>query len=221
VKRLLLVVEGAAEQQFVMSVLAPHLAACGITVPKPRLPLTGKSGRGGIVNYEHAKRAITSWTRQEKGTDVAFSTMFDLYKLPSNFPGHADAKSKGLPYAVVDSLERSLKDDIGDDRFIPYIQLHEFEAILFTDPQALLGPFTDRKKEVAELSKVVDQLGNPEEIDDGESTSPSKRIIKLIPEYRGAKRAVAHSIARQIGIDRIREACKHFNDWLTKLEELE
>jgi hypothetical protein len=192
-----------------------------VVATKPRLVPTGKLGRGGVVNYEHVRRAITSWTRQERGPDVAFSTMFDLYRLPRNFPGYTEAKARTAPYSVVESLEESLAQDIGDDRFVPYIQLHEFEAILFSDPQALSGPFAGRDREVAELVKIAKKFdNNPEKIDDGESTAPSKRIIELIPEYRGAKRAVGPDVARQIGIDKIRNACKHFNDWLTKLEKL-
>ncbi len=219
-KRLLLVVEGATEQQFAIQVLGPHLLSSNVAVTKPQLVPTGKSGRGGVVNYEHVKRAITSWARQERGPDVAFSTMFDLYKLPRNFPGYVAAKAKTTPYSVVESLEESLAEDIGDDRFVPYIQLHEFEAMLFSDPRMLSGSFSRREKEVAELVRIADKCGNPEEIDDGESTSPSKRIIELIPEYRGAKRVVGSDVARQIGIDKIRNACKHFSDWLTKLEQL-
>lgn len=219
-KRLLLLVEGATEQQFVMAVLAPHLTARGVAVPKPRLPLTGKSRRGGIVNYEHTRRAITGWTRQEVGRNIVFSTMFDLYKLPRNFPGYDEAKAKGSPYFVVESLEKSLADDVGDSRFIPYIQLHEFEALLLSEPLTFCEPYPNRRAEVEELVKIAKRFGSPEEIDDGESTAPSKRIMRLIPEYRGAKRAVGVDVARQIGINKIRKACKHFNDWLTKLEEL-
>ncbi len=219
-KRLLLVVEGATEQQFAMLLLEPHLLAQGVAVSKPRLTPTGRSGRGGVVNYEHVRRVIKSWIGQERGPDVAFSTMFDLYKLPRNFPGYAEAKSKTSPYSVVESLEKSLAEDIDDDRFVPYIQLHEFEALLLSDPQSFSVPFKDRQKEIAELAQIVERFGKPEEIDDGESTAPSKRIIRLIPEYRGAKRTAGSDIARHIGIDRIRSACKHFNDWLTKLENL-
>ena len=219
-KHLLMVVEGATEQQFVMLLLAPHLAARGVVVSKPRLIPTGKAGRGGVVNYEHARRAITSWLRQQRGPEITFTTMFDLYKLPRNFPGYVEATAKASPYLVVESLENALAEDIKDERFIPYIQLHEFETLLFADPQAFSLRFADRKKEIEELIHVAAGFGNPEMIDDGESTAPSKRITRLIPEYRGAKRTAGPDIAQQIGIDKIRSACRHFNDWLTRLEGL-
>ena len=61
---------------------------------------------------------------------------------------------------------------------------------------------------------------NPEEINEGQETAPSKRIIKEIPEYKGQKATIGPLVAAKIDLDVLREKCKHFNEWLTRLEKL-
>ena len=62
------------------------------------------------------------------------------------------------------------------------------------------------------------QAENPELIDDGPETAPSKRILEEIPEYD--KVAAGVSVVGKIGLPVLRQKCAHFNGWLTKLEQL-
>jgi Domain of unknown function (DUF4276) len=98
--------------------------------------------------------------------------------------------------------------------------LHEFEAILFSDPSCFRYSYEDHEKQIAELPKIADGYANPELIDDGQQTAPSKRIISQIPDYEDAKPAVGPDVAILIGLEAIRAKCPHFNAWLSRLETL-
>ena len=72
---------------------------------------------------------------EDQSTDARFTTMFDLYRLPNNFPSYETSSSIQNPYQRVRILEDALRTDLSDPRFIPYIQLHEFESLLLSDPE--------------------------------------------------------------------------------------
>ena len=141
--------------------------------------------------------------------------MFDLYALPDNFPDYAKAKIASTPYERVKILETAMALDIADRRFIPYIQLHEFEALILADPQQLDGEYLEHDAQISNLIAMVDDR-NPESINDGPTTAPSKRILKEIPEYDKVTAGV--SVAEKIGLQALRVKCPHFNEWLTCLE---
>ena len=116
-------------------------------------------------------------------------------------------------------MEAAISANINHNRFIPYVQLHEFETFLMVDPDRLLELFVDRRTGINKLKGEIE--GNqPELINDSPRTAPSKRIIKFIPEYKGLKSSAGPLIAEDIGLTRLREACPHFNEWVTKLENL-
>src|SRR6266478_3482177 len=137
--RLYLFAEGPTEQTFADTVLKPHLANMGVYVHSPVLiahaKKKGKVHRGGGRKYIPMKNDILRFLAQEKAGDVFFTTMIDLYGIPAGFPGLDEAaKLRHLPEKRVEFLEQAFAGDIGDSRFIPYIQLHEYEAYLFSDP---------------------------------------------------------------------------------------
>ena len=222
--RVNLTAEGKTEQQFAVQVLSPHLASFGVYLVKPRGPSKGKKKgevqRGGLVRYLPVKKDICRWLKQDSGTDVYFTTMFDLYALPSDFPGYAEASKKPTSLARVTALETALYEDIDDSRFIPYIQLHEFEALLLSDPSAFACAFSESTQEINRLEELCAGYDAPEDIDDGQDSAPSKRIVREIPQYADAKATAGPIIAAEIGLEKIRRKCLHFNDWLTKLERL-
>lgn len=124
------------------------------------------------------------------------------------------------PYQKIQYLENALFDDIHDSRFIPYIQLHEFEALILSDPIKLEERFPDYQSKVQELVSLCESFESPELINDGKLTAPSKRIIQAIPRYKGAKASVAPLMAQKIGLETIRKKCPHFNQWIERLENL-
>ena len=223
-KRLHITAEGQTEESFVNNTLRQHLAKYGVYADVRRVLTGRKNGklfRGGMTNYAKAKNDIVRWIREEGyNHDVAFSTMFDFYALPDDFPGYDTARNERDPYRKVSIIEDAFARDIADMRFVPYIQLHEFETLLFANPQMFEIEYFESPDAVNALKMIVKKFGNPELIDQGVETAPSKRIIKVIPDYANSKSIVGPMIANEIGITELRESCLHFNEWLTKLEQL-
>jgi hypothetical protein len=123
-----------------------------------------------------------------------------------------------MPY--VEALEEAFRSDISDERFMPYLQLHEYETLIFADPEAMVPWFDDCHKAVARMKAIAASFSSIEQIDDGEATAPSKRIIELLPAYSGRKAVAGPQIAERIGMRVLREKCRHFDAWISKLEGL-
>ena len=159
--------------------------------------------------------------KEDSGDGVFFTTMIDLYALHPNFPGFEAAEHyRHDPYRRVDALEKEWSAETGDRRFIPFIQLHEFEAYLFCDLFQLSSFVDNANSRITRLSQQTNNVGSPELINDGQHTSPSKRIIAHIPEFDALKPTAGPQIAERIGIERIRSLCPHFSAWIHRLEHL-
>jgi hypothetical protein len=209
--RLYLFAEGQTEQTFADNVIKPHLFNFGVNLHKPVVI-------GGGRSYVRMKNRIGHLLSQEKSRDVFFTTMIDLYAIYIDFPGLTEAKMVLIPEKRVEFLEQCFSEDLGDERFLPYIQLHEYETYLFSEPTCFSYFHDHHARQIAALQKIADGHKTPEEIDDGSATAPSKRIIAELPDY--AKVVEGPQIAQLIGLDKIRSKCPHFNGWLSKLESL-
>ncbi|MGH2458117.1 MAG: DUF4276 family protein [Chloroflexota bacterium] len=220
--RLHFVVEGQTEEAFVNQILANHLGEYHV-VADVRCVATGRRGhriyRGGVIDYSRVKRDLERWMKEDGNDDVYFTTMLDLYRLPLDFPGYATTGHVD-PYQRVAALEEAFGNDLDYPRFVPHLQLHEFEAILLSDPERIGVEFIEREDAVARLARMAREFACPELIDDGPDTAPSKRIAREIPEYLHRKVSAGPRIAREIGLSRIRERCPHFHAWLAKIETL-
>lgn len=218
--RLFIILEGQTEETFVNEVLVGHLAQHQV-IAVPKLIQTGKSSarrnKGGFRDYGHLKRDLERWIKQDQNPDARFTTMVDLYAYPKNAPGYTTRKSPD-PYERVAGLETDLAADIGSQRFVPYIQLHEFETLLYADTSQWGNVLLENAQDIQTLAKSVSGFSNIELIDDGEKTAPSKRILQAIPRYD--KVAMGASLALEVGLVKIRTHCRHFNEWLIKLENL-
>jgi len=219
--RLHIIAEGQTEEEFVNSILVEHLANFDIVTDVHCITTNRKKkNRGGAVSYVKIKEDIILWLKQDKKPDARFTTMVDLYALPKDFPQFDEAKKKNDPYQRVEQLETALLNDIKDRRFIPYIQLHEFEALILSEPSKLVERFPEYEQQVQQLFNICVNFSSPELINDGATTAPSKRINQFIPGYKGSKVSVAPLIAKKIGLTKIREKCPHFDQWITQLENL-
>jgi hypothetical protein len=224
--RLNIIVEGQTEEAFVNQVLAPSVGALGISavarcVETSRRRMT--IYRGGLVRYEKLKGDLTRWMRQDRHPDAWFTTMIDLYgleRLQDEFPGLVDGRRQSDPYLRIAVLERAFAADVGHPRFIPYLQLHEFEALILADPQKLDWEFIDRDRPIENLVALASRFESPELIDDGLETSPSRRIIAEIPEYGARKASAGPLVTGKIGLPVLRQRCPHFAEWLGRLEAL-
>jgi hypothetical protein len=216
--------EGQTEERYVNRALVPHLGNEHQVIADVRAVKTGRKRgrdyRGGLLEYEKARQDILDWMKQEgKNKDAWFTTMFDLYALPSEFPGREDASRQADPYEKVRTIESALQREFGHPQFIPYIQLHEFEALVLADPQKLDWEYLEHDTAICNLVALVAGK-NPEEINDRPDSAPSKRIIAEIPLYKRQKATVGPVVVEKIGLTTLRRKCRHFREWIEKLESL-
>ena len=105
-------------------------------------------------------------------------------------------------------------DEYGADwRFIPYVAMHEFEAMLFSDPKLLAEQL---KVPESDINDILAECGEPENIDDSPLTAPSKRLDNLSTRFKKTSTGIA--IAKAIGLVKIKEQCPLFNKWMTEIE---
>lgn len=181
---------------------------------------TGRRVGQGGGRWSKWHRDLTIQMRTKPGNDVRFTTLFDVYGLPADFPSLAEAAREPTSDARVQRLQEAMSAALDDWRLIPYLQLHEFEAYVFVDLaplEALLDDAEDRRR-LAGLGQAVAGIP-PEEIDDGAETAPSKR---LAAHLGAAYQKVVHGplVTEVIGLARIRARCPRFDRWLTVLEQL-
>ena len=206
--RLYLVVEGPTEEQFAKALIVPHLAKLEVwtrpvIVTTSRDRSTGRKTKGG-GRWSAWKRDFRTLLASDRDAAVRFSTLFDLYGLPADFPGVAPKQAGETPESRAQRLETEMAGDLGDSRLIPYLQVHEFETYIFVDLgrlEALLDP-QDRPG-LDTLRRSVAGLG-PEEINEGATTAPSKRLLMHLPVYQKAVHGPL--VTEAIGLDRIRAA---------------
>lgn len=218
--------EGQTEERFAKNVLKPYLKDWGIAV-KTQLLLTNKKKniRGGMISYERVKTDLALWIKQHSKKTYEthyFTTMFDLYKLPNDFPGYENAHKSTDCYTLVKELEDAFEVEINYQRFIPYIQLHEFEALVFCGLTHLLEEYPDMAKEIEKLEKVVDEYeDNPEKINNSPETAPSKRIINSFEStHHYDKPKSGELVTGKVGIPTLKEKCRHFREWVESLEKI-
>lgn len=218
--------EGQTEQGFVEEVLRPYLQNNGIDGVKGILITTNKkkNARGGMLSYHHALTDLDLLRQTKVDGEFErhiFTTMFDLYALPNDFPGFKEGEKISDPYLKVSVLEKSFADAINDKRFIPYVQLHEFEALLFCGIEYIAKLYSCSKKICGQLAQALRKEGNPELINSSPETAPSKRIINAIEgdkkKQHYNKPKTGKYVTKQIGIDELRSQCKHFDEWIEKL----
>jgi hypothetical protein len=225
-KQLNVFCEGQTEQGFCVQVLQPHLFPKhdGIihTLAVGEKDHHHLYGLGKRTKYERVRKFICNTIKQREKKNVYFTTFFDLYGLPTGFPGKAtNVRNPANPTPYVVALENAFFQDIDYYRFIPYLQLHEYETMLFAGPEAFRRTFENCDAEIEQLKQIAASWPSIEHINDGETTAPSRIIIDLIPEYDGRKSSAGPDIAAFIGLTTIRAKCPHVDSWLVKLENLE
>lgn len=214
--RVNILVEGQTEESFVRELLVPHLANFQVWLT-PRIVETSKGFKGGAVSYGKLSRQIRRWCQHDPSARV--TTLFDVYGLPSDFPGVTHWNHTLPAQAQVTTLEANLAADIGQSNLIPYLQLHEYEALLFSNLSAFKYAAVPEKA-IAGWQAELAQFVGPEDVNNSPSTAPSKRLIARWPTYEKSKPQFGVLLAIQIGLPTIRSACPRFNHWLSFLEGL-
>ena len=200
--------EGQTEESFIKRVLSPYLQQFQITT----IPIICKTGssdhkkqKGGVSSYSKIKKELIQLCGEHKNEIV--TTMFDYYGFPKETLG---SKIKGADlYNHVKSIELAIKDDIQHENCIINLVVHEYEALLFSNPDSFSSLYPHA---VSELSKIRNNYMNPEFINDSQATAPSKRISSIISDYSKVRAGVI--IAESIGIEKILSECPHFKEWV-------
>ncbi len=213
-KRLYIIVEGQTEQEFVNSMIAPYMQQHGVYSVTPVLIRTSKTGRGGFVNYEHLKNDARKLLRSKKA-DFVVSMFVDFFRIPE-VPYKERWEKKTTHIEQVKEMEGCIAEDINDSRFIPYIQLHEFEALLFSSNKGFDSYFSEDNAK--ETQQIIDTFNNPEDINTSADGAPSKRLVAIKDDYD--KVIEGNLIALEVGFNDIIAKCPRFRAWIEKLIEV-
>ena len=209
--RLIFIVEGDSEQRFINEHLVSYLALKYTGVPMHAQKITTnrkKNVKGGNVNYELLKNEIKRTFAQG---GVMITTFLDFFKLPTDYPGYTqDVKQ-------IDQIEDAIRTDcisiIPPTSFLPYIQKHEFETLMFANA-AGYSSVVDTA-ELNEILNVLKQFSTPEDINGSPETAPSKRLLSIFKYKKVADSAL---VLKDVDIDILRRRCPRFNEWVARLE---
>ena len=204
------VVEGHTEMDFVELVLAPYFFDKGIIFHPKRIGSRDGVEGGGHVTVQRltVDMAELYWSCQ------VVTSLVDFY----GFRDKENMSVEQLEVCLMTEVSNRIGSRFDERKSIPYVQIYEFESLLFSDLNAFSAAIGAREESVEKLSSSVGNISNPEDINDGPNTFPSRRILEAIHGYD--KRTHGPRIAAHIGIDKIRFKCPRFNEWLAKLETL-
>lgn len=216
-KDIFVIAEGKTELVFIRDILAPYMGNQSIFLHAPQI---GRHNRkGGNVKFSRAQDNIQRHLKQRPNTIV--TTMVDYYRIGTDWPGLDESKSAKSHCQKAAIVNQATKKRINqlypkyqpDNRFIPYVSMYEFEALLFSDPSKLASHLDiDQSK----IDSILKEKNEPENINDSPISAPSKRLEKLKNSYK--KVTDGKTIAKSIGIPMISKACPLFDGWLTALE---
>ena len=217
-KRALVLVEGQTEERFVKDVLSPHLRAVELyitpTILATKRLKDGTKFRGGVSTYAKFRGDVMRLVQGSGGALV--TSMLDYYGLPSDFPGMS-SRPPGTAQTRAAHVENAIYQDVAVSNFTPFLMVHEFEALLFSDPVILPAVLVaERRPAAVAFAALCGACVNPEEINEGPNTAPSKRLVAFFPEFR--KLLHGPTAAGRIGLNIIRGRCPRFSGWIDFLE---
>jgi hypothetical protein len=144
--------------------------------------------------------------------------MYDYHGFPEWANAHLEA-DKSTRMSI---LENGMRGDLSvavRPKFIPYVQLHEFEALVYSDHAVFSNYYSPSEFAHNGLAALAALCANaPETINDGLTTAPSKRLITNIPAYDKVNDGA--ELASLIGLPAIRHNCPRFDAWITQLEHV-
>jgi uncharacterized protein (DUF2164 family) len=217
IRAIYIICEGQTEEEFVNTILRPYFYSQQIYDVRPILMATSKGHKGGDVKYDRLKHNIDKLLKRE--TDILVTTFIDFFRLVNDFPKFGEAQVIQNKIKRVDFLEQALAEVIDNSRFIPYIQLHEFEGLLFAAKDGFEFLPDLKQTNLNKLLLAVEEKENPEELNDGELTAPSKRLEQLIPGFDKNKPFYGGVIAEVNTINVVLDRCLRFKTWVETLIE--
>ena len=211
--------EGTTEQLFVKQLLAPYMALRSIYLTPIILRKPGQ--KGGDVKFSRAKNDIERQLKQRSETWLTL--LVDYYGIDRNWPGYAESrrqndhrkKAEIINKATAEEVQKLFPFQNQGLRFIPYVSMHEIEALYFSDPACLADKLGVGRHLV---DSILHECKEPEGINDSRETAPSVRLEKLAGRFKKTLTGIA--IADAIGIEKMRKACPLFDSWLAALESV-
>lgn len=213
------IVEGRTEQRFIKEILAPYLSESNVYMQPIVLDKPGE--KGGDVKFARTRNDIKTHIKQRRDTWV--TTFVDYYGIKGDWPGYQDSRNQAthvrkaeiINTATAKEVHRLFPAENTEKRFIPYVSMHEIEALYFSGPSILAEKLNVK---LSTIEAILLECGEPEKINDNIHTAPSRRLSSLSKRFK--KTSTGISIAQAIGIERMRAACPTFNRWVTVLERL-
>lgn len=210
--RLCIICEGQTELGFVKALLLPHLQKFGIDAHPSLLKARPGQRGGGSVSVPRLGKHI----RNEYHNSDFITTLVDYYGF-ENINGRSKAQ---LEQGILKEVQTLIRQRFEPHYVRPYVQMHEFEALLFSDISKFeLHDNWDDKTE-KRLQGICNAFKTPEDINNSPRAAPSKRLNDIFPGYGNNKTLYGPLIAEDIGLDTIREKCPLFKQWVDELEQL-
>ena len=171
-KRVVFIVEGDTEVSFIQKCVIPYLYLKGFTNPMNAQKILTNRKR----NTMNAQKILTNRKLNKKGGNVGFdylkndvarvaatgnvliTTLLDFFRLPVDFPGYTTDSLK------LAELETKMKEAISvvmdASCFLPYIQRHEVESLMFTNMDGFNIVVDDEESSVLQKPCRVDFGGD-------------------------------------------------------------
>jgi hypothetical protein len=220
-KHLYIIVEGETELEFIKRLLIPHFNNKGINTHIQGIAISIKGGGHGYNDVKHFNNTVKPVLHLK--SEPIITTMIDYYGINSTrkMPNYEDCMQLNSTDDKIACMQQELNRQVQAIKpyrhFIPHIQKHELETLLFVNPEDGFDLEDDKIKEA--VISVANEYPNVEEINHTPEGAPSKRLISIYSKYGHtyAKGADAVDIIELIGIDALLKACPHFNKWINHL----
>lgn len=209
-KRLVFIVEGDTEIILVQNLIVPYLYSLGFnnTMHRQTIITNRKQHKkGGVGSYGKFRNEVNRTLSQG---NVIVTTMIDFFKLPTDFPNFTSNSHQ------IRQIEEAIHQDFDNNpNFIPYIQRHELEALMFSERSGFELVIDDEKK-MEDIDEILQKYPNPEDINNHPDTAPSKRLEKI---FGYEKTSDGSLIFEMIGFGNILQKCPRFSEWINSIVE--
>jgi hypothetical protein len=216
-RQVFLIVEGQCEEKYYKSSFASYFKESHyfqVTVMPLKKNQTSRRNKGGRISYDLCVQNIKRFMRTAAHCDKIV-LIYDYYGLDASFSEGYDGAGRltEIKAFIITKLER----EIDNPKFSFFLQTHEFEAFLFANPVAIVNHF-NQPEMLHEVETMITSFdANPELINTNHP--PSYRLIEWFPEYQYGKTTDGVVLASNIGVDRIKERCSGFNEFVELIKK--
>lgn len=213
-RRIAILVEGQSEQAFVDSVLQPALGynvayLTAIIVATHRPAAGGKFSGGG--RWRHYRDDLRRLVNQPQWDLV--TTLIDFYAFPDDLPVNCARPHRGRDCVV--RTASAMQAEINSQKFLPFVILHELEALVIASGAIQQAPLGDRTLGRQFRALLDEAGGDVEMIDDAPDTSPSKRLQGLVTHYDKIRDGIA--ILQAADLSEALQYCPGVATWVSRL----